>query len=1139
MHKFLKKQEALKEYKNKNNKNLSLFQEDIDRAGSKCFYVATPKSIFDKIDKLQEPHFYEFWADNTKMNFVVDIDYNLKDSDINPNDLLKKVIGIVFDGAKKYYDHTYNIEDIIVLENDSHAQKIDNSNKYSAHIVFKGLTFENNYVSKDFYMRLNKDYKISKYYVDKSIYNMTCLRLFLNSKMSKTAILVSKKLEIDNKFTATCEKGTKDDLYNFFLNTMITYINNNDKIITKSEMKYKYEIPIIKYEDNANGNISNNDISNVNIDNILNDLPRKYCDEYDTWYKIGRILHTHSKPENNLFELWNKWSSQSSKYKEKEMLGKWNEYSRTESKLSIGTLIKWARYEGVVNIFKNNISTKLEELIKSYPIKPIQIKTDDNTIVLNQGKLEPDVFTSVLDKNLIAVQSEKGTGKTSNLLKKLFTDKNSKITEKTSILFVSSRVTFGYKLLGDLKEYGFQLYSEISEYYINTDRVICQVDSLMRLNKDIYDIIIVDECETLARYMTSSHFTKNQKANIIVSTLEQRIADAKQVFIMDADLSDRCVNFYKKTIYGTLESPLIEKTYKLIINNYRPYKDYTLTCCYFATWLKNIFLKIENNKKIVIAMASNTKAKDLEKLLKDTYIEKKILLIHKETTDLEKRLLLLNVNEEWTKYDVIIYTPTVCMGVSFDIPNYFDNIFVYGCHKSLGAQELCQMMHRVRTPINKEIFISIDNYKQYDVDDNIDYAIVEKMLCSDYYLTHFNLHTNIIQKKVRRINNINECVTSLDFGTNNIDEDEQKNNIHESKDQVTSSCKIKEETQSHSPIGTVTLNEKILIYPYRNEPIYDLYVRNSMEIIENGSNLPACLFGYAKYKEYNFNYLSSIEDRDILNNMKEIKAEREELELEEKIHNILEAPELTKDEYLNKIKQKDEYITQDDIYAIQRYNLRTCYNNTSIINRSFVEEYCDKEKMKWYRNLSTILTSENQETKDKLEILKINQQNTSVITNCYMDFTNKNKYTYHYYPIEFIKKMGFDINNLEIVVSHIDIINNLSNTIEWCEENKYEIAFKYDIRIKSKKLTDLQDNIKLKYINTVLKSQYGLVIKKINKTTVKDNLLYKLDDSEVWKNLPNSDNSDKKIKPINLKCFNHNNLNDYDTSKLDIFVYDD
>jgi hypothetical protein len=1125
MHKFLRKQEALKEYKNRDNKNLSLFQEDIDRAGSKCFYVATPKLIFDKISKLQDPHFYEFWADDTKMKFVVDIDYDLTKADIKPDDLLKKVIDIVFKGANKYYEHTYKIEDVIVLENDINAQKIDNPNKYSAHIVFRGLTFQNNLVSKDFYMRLNKDYKISKYYVDKSIYNMTCLRLYLNSKMSKTAILVPKKLEIDNKFTTICEKN---NIYNFFLETMITQINNNDNIITKCEY-------VSAKNDSKNSNITSgsSDISNVNIDTILNDLPHKYCDEYDTWYKIGRILHTHSTSENNLFELWNKWSSKSSKYKEKEMLSKWNEYYKTESKLTIGTLIKWARDEGIVNIFKNNSISKLEEIIKSYPIKPIQIKTDDNTIVLDQSKLEPDVFTSVLDKTLIAVQSEKGTGKTSNLLKKLFTDKNSKITDKTSILFVSSRVSFGYKLLGDLKEYGFNLYSEVNEYYINADRVICQIDSLMRLNRDTYDIIIIDECETLARYMTSLHFTKNQKANLIVSTLEQIVADANQRIIMDADLSDRCVNFYKKIIYGTLESPLIEKTYKLIINNYRPYKDYTLACCNYSVWLNNIFSKIESNKKVAIGMASNTKAKDLEKILKDTYIEKKILLIHKETNDLDKKILLQNVNEEWTKYDVIIYTPTVCMGVSFDIPNYFDSLFMYGCHKSLGAQELCQMMHRVRSPINKEILISMDNYKQYDIDDNIDYSIVEKMLCSDYYLTHYNLHTNIVPKKVKRINNISECITSLDFGINNIDDNPQNlqvSNLDDNKENI------------HSLIGSVTLHEKILTYPYRNEPIYDLYVRNSMEIIENESNLPACFFGYAKYKEYNFKYLSSTENNDILNEMKEIKVEREELELEEKIHSILEAPELTKDEYLNKIKQKDEYITQNDIYAIQRYNLRNCYNNNGIINRSFVEEYCDKEKMKWYRNLSTILSSENQETKDKLEILKTNQQNTSVITNCYMDFTNKNKYTYHYYPIEIIKNMGFDINNLEILVSHTNILNHLSNTIEWCEENKYEIAFKYNIKIKSKKLIDLQDNIKLKYINTILKSQYGLVIKKINKTTVKDNLLYKLDDCEVWKNLPNSDNSDnsnKKIKSINLKCFNHNNLNDYDTSKLDIFVYDD
>ena len=53
------------------------------------------------------------------------------------------------------------------------------------------------------------------------------------------------------------------------------------------------------------------------------------------------------------------------------------------------------------------------------------------------------------------------------------------------------------------------------------------------------------------------------------------------------------------------------------------------------------------------------------------------------------------------------------MGVSFDA-EHFDNIFAYGCHNSLGAQEFCQMLHRVRNPKNKNIYVSFDQYKYYD-----------------------------------------------------------------------------------------------------------------------------------------------------------------------------------------------------------------------------------------------------------------------------------------------------------------------------------------------------------------------------------------------------------------------------------------
>jgi hypothetical protein len=1130
--KFLKKKEAINNFnKLKDKDNKMLFAEDTDKSGTKCFYVCNPIEIFNKVEKTAEPHFYEFWTDQTKLVFGIDIDFDKSKEESTSDEFLTKIIHIVIKGAQKYYNHIYNSSDIIIMENDKMTQQIENPNKYSAHIIFRGLNFQNCIVAKDFFLRLDEDYQISKYYVDKSIYNMTCLRLFLSSKMGKQSILVPREFKIYNKPTKVCKiNRSKDDLYKFFLETMITYTDHKSKMIELKDIKHKQDQLMPKFADN------NNDISNVNIESILMNLPLKYCDSYEYWIKIGMILYAHSTDTNNLFDIWNKWSSLSDKYKQAEILIKWKSFANSNSKLTIGSLIKWAKDEGIINIFKNT-KPKIDDIVNSYPVKPIQLNLDQfdiNDITqLNQDKLTENIYIPLLNKKLVAVQSEKGTGKTSNLLSALFNKNNKQINKDTSILFISSRITFGYKLLGDLKEDGFELYSQIKDHDIYSKRIICQVDSLLRLKCDTYDIIIVDECESLARYMTSSHFSKNLKASLIVAELEMRLFDSNQVYIMDADLSDRCINFYKNAVNLKLDEKM-----HIIINDFKPYVDYKLCYCQYSTWLRKILLMLEANKKIVVAMASNSKAKDLNKKILDTYPEKKVLLIHKETTDEDKKNLLLKVNEEWVKYDVIIYTPSVCMGVSFDITGHFDYIFAYGCHESLGAQEWCQMIHRIRSPINKEIFIAIDQYKVFDqVDDQISFSTIEKMLCSDYYLTNYELHNNLIPKKIKRIDNNDQIkINNTDITFN---------------------------------IGSTNINDKILYYPFRSEPIYDLYVRNSWEIIENRLNFTACFFGYAKYKEYKMEYIAlSEEDNNILAEMKIIKEEREDIELEEKTNGIIEAPDMNTEEYLNKIKQKDEFISKEDMYSIYRYNLRKCYNVDPIINddpdlektisngfitKDFIIEYNEKDKMKWFRNLRTILSTETQTTKDKIQLLKDNQQYDSIITNCYIDLTTKNKYSLHFYPINIIEILGFDINDLSLTIKYCDLITKIYDTIGWCYDITDEIAYKYCINTSSKDITCMSETEQLKYINRIIESQYGLKIKKMNTSNNKDNIIYKLDDNNMWKNLPDKiqynddelENSTniydlkRKIEPFEIKLKRYNKPNDFDTTNLDIFTDDD
>jgi len=52
-------------------------------------------------------------------------------------------------------------------------------------------------------------------------------------------------------------------------------------------------------------------------------------------------------------------------------------------------------------------------------------------------------------------------------------DENKKIFNNKKILFISSRRTFGAKLLGDIEKYGFKLYSEIKENNIYENKIIC------------------------------------------------------------------------------------------------------------------------------------------------------------------------------------------------------------------------------------------------------------------------------------------------------------------------------------------------------------------------------------------------------------------------------------------------------------------------------------------------------------------------------------------------------------------------------------------------------------------------------------------------------------------------------------------
>ena len=1088
---FITKKDAIKQYDNlskKKNTDIYLFQEDIKKGGKKQFLVKSTKDIYEKIKENKNNHYYEFWLKDTPIKFSLDMDIPKKDITYEMSqDILKKNIQEVLYYSEIFYDHVYDISDIIILE--TQPQELSDK-KYSYHVIFDGLIFASHLVCKDFFRRMKEDCELVG--CDESIYNLGCLRLMGSSKMGEERILEPIEYRIN-------EQSTKigNDL-NFFRSTMITFTENinQDNFIDESYVENKVEDLIIEKD------IEKEDISNINIEKILEKLPIGMCDNYQSWIRVAMILYNTSKKSGvDLFEMFNKWSSKSKKYKGTEDIKKyWNGLKNQKgNKLSIGSLIFEAKKEGIDGIFKNE-KKSTEQIVKEYPKKDLILSIKKNTTIINQRFLTPELFTKHFNSRLLAVQSEKGTGKTSNLIEAYF--KNGLIMDDMNILLISSRRTFGAKLLGDLDKYGFKLYSDFEDQYITHNRIICQVDSLLRLDKNKYHIIIVDECESVARYMTSNHFTKNNKATMIINMYQSYLNSADNVYILDADLSDRCINYYQKVM------GLEDDQFAIIINEYQLYKDYTVNYLRFNDWVNLIINHLKDNKKLVIPMASNSKAKDLRDLIVEKYPNKKLLFLNRDVDDKEKINIVKTVDEQWTKYDIVIYTPSVCMGVSYDRINHFDNIYAYGCEGSLGSQEFCQMIHRVRHPKNKIIYLTMDKYEEFTEDNKITYEQTEELVCNDYYLTHYDLHTNIIPHRIRKFDNY---LNFINIQTEKADENEEKNN-----NQILNQSEV----SSHR-------NNRVIFYPYKQEPEYELYIRNAIESIENKNNFCWNVFGYMKNKEYKLEYMKVDDGEEFAKLLRIKKKERVEKEKEDYFDRIIDILDITENEYFELKRKREELLTDEERMKMKKFNFKKSFDIENFGEdkekiKELFKTYDDPLKKKHYRNLKCILDTPTQKTTEKINNLRLQIKNDNFRKSAYADLITSNIYTTHKFALEFIDMLGFDINDPNKSITEDDMRMRIEDIKDAYNDEYNNICFKYNCRIKHQKFTDLDDKECLTFIKKIITSQYGFEIKK-------DKENYKLvipNDSSgnVWKKLyefknniiAENDDLHILINPINI-----------------------
>lgn len=397
---------------------------------------------------------------------------------------------------------------------------------------------------------------------------------------------------------------------------------------------------------------------------------------------------------------------------------------------------------------------KNQELIKIIP-------RDDNELISNAFYK----FINRDDNKLILLGSHMGSGKTQLLIKFLLEYFKLHETDETKIrvLFLTYRQSLALDLENNFKECNFTNYLNIKQddklSYLD-DKIICSIESLHNIREahidaeldDKFDIVILDEINSLSRHFRSK--TVGEKQNSFLSVLNY-CKNAHKIIACDGDIHDR--------VFNVCEA--IDNNFMYIENEYKAPMNWHLY--YSADEYDKLILETVKDNKIYIPCCESNSVHYYNNLIKEKYPDKNILMIYGKMDDVTKKMIFINLNENWLLYDVVITTSTTEAGANFDPKDeagnstiHFNKIFgILG--KSIPPEAFMQMTKRVRNVSDNENIYILTNGASYnedgsfiyfdDIKDDPKYKIYDDIYSqiNDYKFYTKNIIFNDIEEKNR------------------------------------------------------------------------------------------------------------------------------------------------------------------------------------------------------------------------------------------------------------------------------------------------------------------------------------------------------------------------------------------------------
>jgi hypothetical protein len=674
--------------------NLFPFQCDLSDKGHKGFIIATPEEIFKRICNGTN-HYYESFVSTRNYNLVYDLDITDDDEIKNSNAIIKDIIN----------------KSIIYLKDITGSDKVEvfklksTSKKLSYHIIIRHEThvFKSIYDMKEFVKNLKFQYKC----VDLCIYGKMCLRLLGCSKKGKNNILkyVGRKTVDEFELFKLCMSSYIEP----HQIELIEYNINREKKRARTTSTKNIKCDNIKSVSKFLKHIYKKDVEYV----IKNKDGCFYVNIFDN--KCLVCNKNHRRNTGSYLVI----SSNS-----KSLINVASKCFKSENVANYCLLTKGFKQPKkkedklLFNIFKDLFDHEIKDNIIFTQQTPEDLNEmrNINKINIEYNKYD-DKYVHALnikDYDSIGVKAEMGTGKTysisDTLRKAINANPNKDFLVICPLIATNSEIlkklnTPENEQIKFLRENDkFDYYSDLTNnQLINSKRLVITPDSLPRLvsqngkqhklKKSPY-VLWIDEIKSFFPYIIGNQNLSKSRKDIL-QILKFYIKTCKKLIISDADIDTNIMKWIKDLRQNkkTILNHNTKKTIKRTCYIYNSEDDYKL----------RIYDDLDNNKKLYICADSRKTVDYYYADLKKRYPNKKINKYTSDTPE-QNAIHFKECNKYFTIYDVVIISPSVQYGLSYD-KRHFDHVYGLFCGVTVTPRCANQMLARVRKVKNDKLFL--------------------------------------------------------------------------------------------------------------------------------------------------------------------------------------------------------------------------------------------------------------------------------------------------------------------------------------------------------------------------------------------------------------------------------------------------